>query len=57
MRKDKRYWGPVLIVIGLTLAGIAAFMLREDALWWALSVSALLVIAGGVLVAAARQNA
>jgi hypothetical protein len=50
-----RYWGPVLIAIGVALAVIAAVVIHDVLLWWALSLCAVLVIAG-VTLTAVRQD-
>lgn len=51
-----RYWGPVLIVIGVTIAGLAWSAFQGVILYWSLATSAALVLFGVTLVGAARLD-
>lgn len=55
-RRGMRYWGPVLIVIGVTLAGLAWFAWQGVVLYWCLAISAAFVLFGVTLVGAARLD-
>lgn len=56
VRKGMRYWGPVLIVVGVVLIGLAISVLRDLALWWALSICSLFLLAGVSLIGASRLD-
>jgi hypothetical protein len=51
-----RYWGPVLIAIGVALGGLAAIVLSDVLLWWALGLCAAVVLAGITLTAVRQRS-
>lgn len=53
-----RYWGPALIAVGVIIAGAAlvAWNAHLVAMLWALSMAALVLIAGVSLTVASRQS-
>lgn len=44
------YWGPAIATVGVIALLVSLLVFRDAALYWALALSALVVIAGAVLI-------
>lgn len=55
-QRRQRYWGPVLVAVGVLAGIISTDAVKGAALAWALGACAVLILTGITLIAAARQN-